>query len=70
MTNLKEKYVNEIVPELKKELGYGNVMQVPEVEKITLNMGVGESITDKKSNRKSSSRSGKHNWSKTFGYKS
>jgi large subunit ribosomal protein L5 len=48
MTSLKEKYVNEIVPELKKELGYGNVMQVPEVEKITLNMGVGESITDKK----------------------
>ena len=48
MTNLKEKYVNEIVPELKKELGYGNVMQVPKVEKITLNMGVGESITDKK----------------------
>ena len=48
MTNLKEKYVNEIVPELVKELGYGNVMQVPEVEKITLNMGVGESVTDKK----------------------
>jgi len=48
MTNLKEKYVNEIVPELKKELGYGNIMQVPKVEKITLNMGVGESITDKK----------------------
>ena len=48
MTNLKEKYVNEIVPELIKELGYGNVMQVPKVEKITLNMGVGESITDKK----------------------
>ena len=48
MTNLKEKYVNEIVPELIKELGYGNVMQVPKVEKITLNMGVGESVTDKK----------------------
>jgi len=48
MTNLKEKYVNAIVPELKKELGYGNIMQVPKVEKITLNMGVGESITDKK----------------------
>ncbi len=48
MTNLKEKYVNEIVPELKKELGHGNVMQVPKIEKITLNMGVGESITDKK----------------------
>ena len=48
MTNLKEKYVNEIVPELIKELGYGNIMQVPKVEKITLNMGVGESVTDKK----------------------
>ena len=48
MTNLKEKYVNEIVPELIKELGYGNVMQVPEVEKITLNMGLGEAVTDKK----------------------
>jgi len=48
MTNLKEKYVNKIVPELKKELGHDNIMQVPKVEKITLNMGVGESITDKK----------------------
>ena len=48
MTNLKEKYVNEIVPELIKELGYGNVMQVPKVEKITLNMGLGESVIDKK----------------------
>jgi large subunit ribosomal protein L5 len=53
MTNLKEKYVNEIVPELKKELGHGNVMQVPKIEKITLNMGVGESITDKKAIEKS-----------------
>ena len=48
MASLKEKYINDIVPELQKELGHGNVMQVPKVEKITLNMGVGESITDKK----------------------
>ena len=48
MASLKEKYINDIVPELQKELGLGNVMQVPKVEKITLNMGVGESITDKK----------------------
>jgi len=48
MVSLKEKYINDIVPELQKELGLGNVMQVPKVEKITLNMGVGESITDKK----------------------
>ena len=48
MVSLKEKYINDIVPELQKELGHGNVMQVPKVEKITLNMGVGESTTDKK----------------------
>jgi large subunit ribosomal protein L5 len=48
MASLKEKYVNDIVPELQKELGHGNVMQVPKVEKITLNMGLGESVIDKK----------------------
>ena len=48
MVSLKEKYINEIVPELQKKLGHGNVMQVPKVEKITLNMGVGESTVDKK----------------------
>jgi large subunit ribosomal protein L5 len=48
MATLKEKYKSEIVPQLQKELGLTNVMQVPRVTKITLNMGVGEAIGDKK----------------------
>ena len=48
MLGIKEKYLNEIVPVLQKELGYSNSMQVPKVQKITLNMGVGKSVGDKK----------------------
>ena len=48
MTTLKEKYRTEIVPKLKEELGLENVMEVPRVTKITLNMGVGEAVGDKK----------------------
>ncbi|HEV7132490.1 MAG TPA: 50S ribosomal protein L5 [Gaiellaceae bacterium] len=45
---LKERYENEIRPKLKDELGLSSVMQVPKIEKITLNMGVGEAKTDAK----------------------
>ena len=45
---LKEEYENEIRPRLKDELGLRSVMQVPEITKITLNMGVGEAKTDAK----------------------
>ena len=48
MSNLKEIYNNEIAPKLMKELSLTNVMQVPRLTKITLNMGVGEAIGDKK----------------------
>lgn len=48
MATLKERYKSEIVPQLQKELGLSNVMEVPRVTKITLNMGVGEAIGDKK----------------------
>ena len=48
MAMLKEKYTSEIVPRLKEELGLQNVMEVPRVTKITLNMGVGEALGDKK----------------------
>jgi len=48
MNALKERYRKEIVPVLMKELGLENVMQVPEMEKIVLNIGVGEAIEDKK----------------------
>jgi large subunit ribosomal protein L5 len=42
MQRLKEKYLKEIIPALKQELGLKNVMEVPRLEKIVLNMGVGE----------------------------
>ncbi|MDD6652144.1 MAG: 50S ribosomal protein L5 [Eggerthellales bacterium] len=45
---LKEKYVNEIAPALKDELGLGNVNQVPRLEKIVVNMGVGAAAGDAK----------------------
>ena len=48
MARLKDKYKSEIAPRLKEELGLANVMEVPRITKITLNMGVGEALGDKK----------------------
>jgi large subunit ribosomal protein L5 len=48
MATLKDRYRSEIAPKLKEELGLTNVMEVPRVTKITLNMGVGEAVGDKK----------------------
>jgi large subunit ribosomal protein L5 len=48
MATLKQKYRSEIVPRLIEELGLDNVMEVPRITKITLNMGVGEALGDKK----------------------
>ena len=45
---LKEQYENEIRPRLKEELGLDSIMQAPRIEKITLNMGVGEAKTESK----------------------
>ncbi len=44
MTRLKEIYIKEVIPQLMKKFGYRNVMEVPRLEKITLNMGLGEAI--------------------------
>lgn len=49
MARLKELYKNELVEKLKADLALRNVMEVPRITKITLNMGVGEAIGDKKS---------------------
>jgi large subunit ribosomal protein L5 len=46
--NLKKKYREEIIPTLTKEFGYHSVMQVPKLEKIVINQGVGQAVTDKK----------------------
>jgi large subunit ribosomal protein L5 len=45
---LEQVYRDKIVPELKQSLGLANVMQVPKITKITVNMGVGEAVADKK----------------------
>ena len=48
MNRLKEKYLNEIVPSLTKKHNYKSVMEVPKLEKIVINMGVGDATTDSK----------------------
>jgi len=48
MIPLKEHYTNTVVPDLKEKLGLSSIMSVPKVTKVTLNMGVGEAINDKK----------------------
>jgi large subunit ribosomal protein L5 len=48
MTRFHEKYQQEVVPALTTKFGYKSPMQVPRLTKITLNMGVGEAIADKK----------------------
>jgi large subunit ribosomal protein L5 len=48
MPRLKEKYVKEVVPELMSKLGYENVMQVPKLSKIVLNISLGEAIQNPK----------------------
>jgi len=48
MANLHQQYVEEIRPRLLSEGGYDNVMQVPRLVKVTLNMGVGEAVGDRK----------------------
>ena len=48
MSRLKEKYRNEIVPAMMKEQGYDNMMQVPRLEKIVLNVSLGEAIQNQR----------------------
>ncbi|MEZ5560892.1 MAG: 50S ribosomal protein L5 [Pseudomonadales bacterium] len=48
MANLYQTYVEEIRPRLQAELGLANIMQVPRLSKVTLNMGVGEAVGDRK----------------------
>ena len=48
MARLETKYKNEVVQAMQAQFGYKSIMQVPKITKITLNMGVGEAIADKK----------------------
>jgi large subunit ribosomal protein L5 len=48
MARLKEKYAQEIIPQMMKKFGYTNIMQVPRLEKVVINMGLGEAIQNSK----------------------
>jgi len=48
LDRLQEKYKNEVVPELTKKFGYKNIMQLPKIEKVIINMGVGEAVGNPK----------------------
>ena len=48
MARLFDLYKSKVAPELMKKFGYKSIMEVPRIEKITLNMGVGEAVADKK----------------------
>ncbi len=48
MITLKEKYINEVVPKLRETFNYTNELQVPKLEKIVLNMGLGEAVRNPK----------------------
>ncbi len=48
MARLQDIYRDDVIPKLREQFGYTNVMQVPRITKITLNMGVGEAVGDKK----------------------
>jgi len=48
MTRLKEKYQKDVIPALTKEFGYKNVMAVPKIEKVVVNMGLGEATANAK----------------------
>lgn len=48
MARLKEKFKSEIAPALQQKFGYKNIMQIPRLEKVVINMGVGEAISNSK----------------------
>jgi len=48
MSRLKDKYLSEVVPALKKEFGYTNVMAIPRIRKVVVNMGLGEATANAK----------------------
>lgn len=48
MTRLKEKFLNEITPEMMKKFEYSSIMEVPKIEKIVVNMGIGDAVQNSK----------------------
>ena len=48
MSRLKQRYQKEVIPAMNKEYAYPNVMAIPKLEKIVINMGLGEAVDDSK----------------------
>jgi large subunit ribosomal protein L5 len=48
VSRLKEKYISEVKPAMQEKFSYSNVMEIPKIEKISVNMGVGRAVEDKK----------------------
>jgi large subunit ribosomal protein L5 len=48
MERLRAQYLESVVPALREKFEYGNVMEVPRITKVTLNMGLGDAVADKK----------------------
>ena len=48
MVRLKEKYINEVAKAMMEKFGYKNVMEIPKIEKVVLNMGIGEAVANPK----------------------
>ena len=48
MSFLKEKYIKEIAPEIKKQFNLTSVMQIPKIEKVVINMGIGDAVQEAK----------------------
>jgi large subunit ribosomal protein L5 len=48
MARLQEVYKKDVMPQLREQFGYASIMEVPRITKVTLNMGVGEAVADKK----------------------
>ena len=67
---LKDRYLNEITPALMQKFNYTTVMQVPKIEKIVINMGVGEAVSNSKVLDTAVEDLAKDLWSKTSSNKS
>ena len=65
MSRLKEKYLNEVSPALMSKFEYKSVMQVPKVDKIVINMGVGDAVQNSKALDVAVEELTSNHWSKT-----
>ena len=65
MNRLKEKFIKEITPALMSKFNYKSVMQVPKVEKIVINMGVGDAVQNAKALDAAVEELNNYLWSKT-----